>query len=558
MALSFLTPARTVLLIGDETLSVYNVTFNQSKLAGSVLWTADDFEERVTRLIRHDCNSKPILLLNDMTDQHFKGGQRMPKISIMDRQSVLERKLQVAFPNYPIRGALQIKQSKKDALENREGTGSEAAAKSAGGLFLFSGIPMSEPIAKAINVAKRSMASITGLVLLPVEAADMVASLSAKLNGKERQGSRWTIFIGQHRSGALRQVITRDGQLAMTRMTPAADSEASPARWAAEVSQEFKATIGYLSRFGYGQEDGTDVIVIADPDSGEALKSLIDIPCNYTSFTVNEAARLLGMSIGLQDEQRFADPLHAAWSGRKSKFILPMKAQELASVVRPRQMAAAAMFLLILGGGYFAWQMISQVQEMATVQSNLSDQEDALKAAKKQEDAEAAKMLALGFDIKLIKSSINAFEKLKRTEMDPLPVIQKIGAALGGDMRLSSLKMEMVDPATTLAGVMGYQPSPPPADGTTPAEVDKDAKEMLATLTLNFPPTIEPAEGVKEINDLQTRLQQAFPKHSVTVSKQVADLAYTANTSGKIGGATGEVTQQPDYMAELQIRGGVR
>ncbi len=171
MALSFLTPSRTVLLIGDETLSVYNVTFNQSKLAGAVSWNADDFEERVTRLIRHDCNSKPILLLNDMTDQHFKGGQRMPKISIMDRQSVLERKLQVAFPNYPIRGALQIKQSKKDALENREGASSEATAKSGGGLFLFSGIPMSEPIAKAINVAKRSMASITGLVLLPVEAA---------------------------------------------------------------------------------------------------------------------------------------------------------------------------------------------------------------------------------------------------------------------------------------------------------------------------------------------------------------------------------------------------
>ncbi len=545
MALTFLSPARTVLLIGDEALSVYNVNFKAAKLIESVPWQADDFNERVVRMIRSDCGGKPALLINDMTDQHFKGGQRLPKISVMDKAKVLERKLQVAFPSYPVRGALPLKQGRKDRQEPAKGPDGKPVA--GGDLYLFAAVPLSEPITKTMEVVRQSMVSIAGLVLLPIEAADMVAALSARLGGKDRQPSRWCIFIGQHRGGALRQVITRNGQLAMTRMTPVAETD-DPAQWAGDVAQEIKATISYLSRFGYSPNDGTDLIVVAAPEGGGALKEKIDIPCNYMSFTVGEAARVLGTSIGLQEDQRYADPLHAAWIGRKAKFVLPMQAQALSNVLRPRQYAAAAMFLLILGAGYLSWQALQQMQTMMSTRGDLQDQQGQLARAKADQEVEIKRMAALGFDVKLIKAAINTYDSLHKNAMQPLTAIKKIGAALGNELRLSSLIIEMVDGAQgpDQGNPMAYTPDGQPrTDGP---------RDMLATLVLNFPATIEPGVGVNEVNGLQGRLQTAFPGYKVSVTRQVAGMDYTANTSGQVGVVDPKAANQ-DYVAELQIRG---
>ncbi len=550
MALPFLSPARTVLLIGDEALSIYNVSFKAAKLVETVAWQADDFDERVVRLIRVDCGGKPALLVNDMTDQHFKGGQRLPKVSVLDKTKVLERKLQAAFPNYPIRGALPIKsKNRKAPVETARGPDGKPVAASGSGSFLFAAVPMSEPITKTMEVVRQSMVSIAGLVLLPIEAADMVASLSSKLSGKETQASRWCIFIGQHRGGALRQVITRDGQLAMTRMTPVAESE-DQAQWAGDVAQEIKATVSYLSRFGYSPNDGTDVIVICTPDGGEALKETIDIQCNYTALTANEAARLLGMGIGIQEDQRYAEPLHSAWIGRKNAFALPMQAQALSNVLRPRQYAAVAMFLLVLGAGYLAWQCMEQVQSMMEIRNDLSDQTRSLGQATAEQETEVQRMAALGFDVKLIKAAIGTYETLKKGNMDPLSAIKKIGAALGNELRLSTLKVEMVDAMATqdANNPMAYTPEGVPVQGGAP-------KDMLATLVLNFPSTIEPGVGVNEVNGLQARLQSAFPGYKVSVTRQVAGMDYTANTSGQVGVVDATAKTMQDYVAELQIRG---
>ena len=547
MALPFLSPARTVLLIGDEFLSVYNVTFNSVRLAGSVPWQAEDFEPRVVRLIRHDCGGKPALLLNDMTDQHFKGGQRLPKVGPLDKQNVLDRKLEVAFPNYPLRGALAIKQTKEDAAAAREAADKGGATRS-GGLYLFAAVSMSDPIVKTMDAVRRSMVSISGFTLLPVEASDMVAALSTKLTAKDREKSRWAIFIGQHRGGALRQVITRDGQLAMTRMTPVNDSERNPQDWAASVGQELKATISYLSRFGYGPEDGTDVIVIAAPEAGDALKDNIEIPCNYTSLTVNEAARILGLSIGLQDQPHFADPLEAAWIGRKSRFILPMKAKDLSAVVRPRQYAAVVTAALALCALYLGSQIFSEYRVLSAANRDYEEQAQALVVATSEQNIEVERMKALGFDVRLIQASMAHFNTLNDTSVEPLNIANRVGQALGPELRLDSLDIAMVDGAPLPADQVKYGPDgialPPPRD-------------MLATMTLTFPSTIDVAVGVREVNDLQRRLSSVFPSHHVSVSKQVADMVFTESTSGKVGMVgDGQATQ--DYIAELQIRGPVR
>jgi hypothetical protein len=536
MSMPLLKPSRCVLLIGDDALYVYNVTGRGAKLVDTVPWAAEDFVDVVATLIRRECGGKPVLMLNDMTDQHFKGGQRLPKVGPMDRANVMQRRLVVAFPNYPLRGALPVKEMTR---------GGRPKAVS-GGLYLFAAVPMSEPIQKSFGAVRESMASISGFALLPVEASDMVGTLAAKVAGKERKASKWAVFIGQHQSGALRQVIVRDGQLAMTRMTPVSDNDGNPNAWADEVAQEFKATVSYLSRFGYSADDGTDVLVIANEDAGEALEKRIGIPCNYASFTVQEAARLLGVSIGFQEDSRYADPLHVAWCGRKAKFILPMHAPELSSIHKPRQAVTAAMVLLVLGAGYLSWTLFGQVGAMMKTSGDLSDAQQKLRGVVADYESEVARMDSLGFDVKLVQGSINAYKSFDKNGLHALDIIKKVREALGDELHLDNFRMQRVAPNIAVG-------APPQYDEQGNEIVPK--AQLEATMRLSFPPTIEPDTGVREVINLERRLQGAFPGYTVKIDKQVADMTTDENFSGQAGRINKDELQTEDYFAVLSIKG---
>lgn len=375
----------------------------------------------------------------------------------------------------------------------------------------------------------------------------MVSALATELAAKERRPSKWAVFIGQHQGGALRQVITRDGQLAMTRMTPVIDSDSDPNAWAEEVAQEFRATVSYLSRFGYSADDGTDVIVIASDEAGSALERRIGIPCNYTNLTAQEAAQTLGISIGFQEEARYADSLHVAWSGRKMKFILPMEAPELASIHKPRQAVAALMLMLMLGAGYLSWTMLGHVNAMMETSSELAAHERTLRDVEVAYNAEVARMETLGFDVKLVQGSITAYNTLRQDSLQPLAQLKKIREALGDNLRLDELKMVRI-PAV----------SPPPG---APPQLDEQGNiinprpRMETVMQLSFPATIDPEVGVREIIGLERRLRAAFPNYTVSIDKQVADMAHTESMSGQVGA----VAQKPvdDYIAVLSIRGNL-
>jgi hypothetical protein len=540
MAIPFLTPSRCVLLVGDEALYIYNVGFNTVKLVGDIPWQTDDFDEAAVDLIRKECRGKPVLILNDMTDQHFKGGQRIPPVGVMDKLNVVKRKLAVAFPSYPIRGAL--------ALSSRpKGLTLKKPDKDAGDLYLFAAVPASEPIARTMAVAQKSMAPITGFFLLPIEAADMVQAAAKKVAGKKRGPSRWVIFIGQHRSGALRQVITRDGQLAMTRMTPLGEgASSSPENWGREVSQEFRATISYLSRFGFSPDEGVDVIVVSGRQEGAALEALIDIPCHYVSMTAPEIARELGVSIGSQDNPAFADPIYAAWVGRKARFTLPMKAEELDRVTMPRRVATAAMFLMVLSGGWLAWQAMSYTQSVMTMREDIQTQKTALARAEDDYNREVGRMKALGFDVRLVQGAISAFDELEKRRMKPLLLVKKIGTAMGSELRLDAVSMSYIS----------HEGETPQTDPNTGMEMPLPAPEVEASLKLSFPPTVEPEVGVREVEGFKRRLDAELPGYAVEITKKVAGFDYDDSLQGTTARSAKELAEE-DRTAVIQIKGPV-
>ncbi|PJF38970.1 MAG: hypothetical protein CUN55_15720, partial [Phototrophicales bacterium] len=207
-------------MLADDGVYLYRASSLGVRYVEHVPWEDENFVSTVSDLIVKKCAKKPVIIVNDMVEQHYRK-EKIPKVSPMDRASVVKRRLNITFPNYPIRAALKTKEQDKSA--------------GVGGIYLFAAIPQSEAYKKAIQAVQRSAAPIVGLFLLPIEGITMVSALSQKQAKKAKTRSMWTVFIGQHHGGGLRQIVTKRGDLALTRMTPVVDTDVEPDVWAKEV-----------------------------------------------------------------------------------------------------------------------------------------------------------------------------------------------------------------------------------------------------------------------------------------------------------------------------------
>ena len=158
--------------------------------------------------------------------------------------------------------------------------------------YLFVAIPETDNIDRVSAAMLEAGVPIAGFGLLPAESAGLVTLLSDRLFAGKGRKSHWAVLIGQHEAGGLRQVIVKDGRLALTRMTPPSEGGLQGPGWVEGVIHEFKATLTYITRFGYSADDGLDVIVVC----GDAEKKIFDqktLP--VTNFQCLETADALSV-----------------------------------------------------------------------------------------------------------------------------------------------------------------------------------------------------------------------------------------------------------------------
>ncbi len=538
MSLSLFSPSRTILMTSDEALYIYSVGAKGAKLQEAVPWTAEGFVDSVATIIAKDCGGKSVLILHDMVEQHYRK-EKVPSVSVMDKQNVLKRKLKVAFPNYPVRAALPLKEK---IAKGRGALG--------GRVYIFAAVPSSDAFAKTMEAATKSLAPISGFCLLPIESSDMIKKLSDKLHVKGEQKPQWTVFMGHHRSGGLRQVVIKNGEIALTRMTPVSEFTGDTAEWARDVNQEFNATMSYLSRFGFDPNDGLNVILISDPAAGDAVGDLIETPCNFYSFTADTAAKKLGIRLGAQESFHYADSLHSSWIGRKARFILPMKAKQIDSVSMPRQIISLLSVLLLLGGCFQAYQLFGYVTALSEVYSDIETSEQRQDQLTLQFDKEIEKKEELGYDIKLIQSALGVHDKLEEKSIDLMPLFYSIGRSLGRDMRIDSVNLRRTQTE---------QPVVMSARRARARKKDDGPKKPLFTLDMQmtFPSTTNAEKGNEEVEQLKQRLQSLLPDHVVKVSKFLEDYEYSEEIVVQSGDRNGRSKAQ-DYAAEIIIEGPLK
>lgn len=522
-------PSRTVLMMTDESLAIYNVRSGFVKLEGVVPWVDEQFIDKTLTVLAKKCTGS-ILLLNDMVEQHYRK-EKLPKVGALDRTGVLRRKLAVVFPNHPVRAALAMKSDKKTP----------------GDYYLFTGVPVTQPFKLTMEAVNKSYGQVFGYATLPVESAGMISDLAQNLAKEtKRKKSKWVVFIGQHVNGGLRQIVTKDGELALTRITPIVDSDIDPGLWASEVAQEFTATMSYLSRFGYAQEDGLDVIVISNPEASQALEAMITVSCYLTVMTIADAAKKIGVRIGPQDDLRLADPLHVAWVGRKMALDLPLKSKDLDKIMQPRQMANAVMMLAtvsFLGAIYFV-SVTGQKLYQVDADIKLAKEQHVQVENMYKREVESKKKI--GIDLDKFFNAINLYNDLSVKNFDSLAWAKDITQNLGHNIRFDDFSLRYVAPATT--GNNRYNQS---------------KGQIEATLAMSFPQEVEVELGNISVKALRARLEKYFgDEYKVIVTKELQDAASVSTLSDEVGyniGANPQRNQtrqksQQDLTAEIMIR----
>lgn len=537
--------SKCVLMLSDEGLNVYEVSSSKAALVDTVPWETEDFAGSVSELLGQRLRGKPITLFNDMVEQHYRK-ERIPKVSMMDRANVVERRLTAAFQSYPMRASMKLK----------DASGTKPGATAVGETYLFAAVPLSDNVRNAFSSIQRSHSSFHGFGLLPVESASMVQALSKKLRKPSEPTCLWTVFVGQHSSGGLRQVVIRNGELALTRMTPIIDSDADPDVWASDVVAEIKGTMSYLSRFGFDPSDGLDVIVISGNSSAEFVSSRIDFDCNLHVLSAGEAGKLLGLRIGPQKEQRYADPLHVAWLAKKSKLTLPIKSALINQLSRPAKIAMVAMLVLVAVCGELGYRTYNSFSMLGEASSGIAAAQGTLEQTRTEHAGEIELKKAAGVDFERIDKATKTYKMLDAQGMKPLVMLDTIGRALGPDISLESLSIRplpvlapgdpaYVDPSTVAVTEDGS------GDALNPPKQDYEV-----VLRIVFPQNLDPKIGVQEVNGFFERLKKAMPNHDIAIIKQVADLSYTGNYVGESTVSGNNQTDQP-LEAELLIKGAM-
>lgn len=535
----FLTPSRCVLLITDDALCVYDVTSRGSELLEAVPWRRPEFESTVADIITNRAGGRAVMIVNDAVEQHYRK-EKVPRITLFDRSSIVQRRLTVAFPNYPIRAAMELQDRKA------RGFSFKSSGPGEGQSYLFAALPSSDAYSKTLEAIARSGAAVAGFCLLPVESAGLVKTLADKLSKRKRtrSGTVWSVLIGQHHGGGLRQIVTKNGELALTRITPVTlpTDAANTQTWCVEVAQEFQATLSYLSRFGYNPDDGLTVMVVAGQELGEKLESLIDAPCVYHSLTVPQAAQLLGIGLGRNADAHYADSLHAAWIGKKFSPDLALTSRDLKRISNPRRAASILMLLTTVAFGCSAFMNSNEAQAIYRATKNL----EVAAEQKRKIDAIYAEELkrkeSMGIDVKLIQGSIKINDAINAEKVDPLPLLRVIAQELK-TLRIDGFEFtnKASSGSSTPAASSGTPGTPPPA------------RDFSLLLEFSFAGTVKPQDGNAEIKQFIDRLAEKLPDYQVAFEKKLQDMSYTGAMTEETGLTATTRDADDRYVSQVKI-----
>ena len=534
----FFPPSRAVIMMMDEGVCVHRVANGSATFLDTIPWRAADFEVRLTDIL-DEAKVTSILILNDAVEQHYRK-ERIVIPTSFDKANIIKRRLNVAFPNYPMRAAVELKEP--PAAANSPKKEEKEVDKSK--LYLFAAAPSTETFSRVVRCIRKTDYNLFGYGLLPIESAGMLKALSAKLAQKRKTTSKaeWTILIGQHRGGGLRQIVVRNSELALTRVTPIEEPKQGYSdMWAKDVSREIQATLSYLSRFGYAPDDGLNIIVIGNKEFADVLDGMISVPSNFDALSPFEASKLLGIKLNFTDGDHFSDALHAAWSGKKITLDIPLTSKEILDISNPRKIASIAMIAMTAALGGVLYMSSIEAQGIYQNARNLEISKTQLAEIERIYQEEIKRKSALGIDVNAITSSLDIDGRIQKHHVDVLGLVKAVSEELR-NLRIDSF--EYKNEGDILAAV--------PAPGAT----NTSPRQTTLMLSFSYPGNTNPKEGNEEMKEFVNRLNTRLASigYISEVDTPLQNLTYSGEVNREVGLTANLRSLNERYTSKVLIK----
>ncbi len=519
---------RRVIVIGGEGIALYTPVGSGMQRDVSLSWDVPEFDRQLTEALEKRSASRSVTVLFDGADQAYRKAEDIPKLSPIDRPRFVRRKLELTFPSYPIRASMEIKPPKVKGVR-----------RAAGGTpsYFFVALPETAQVDRVGQALYESGVPVSGFGLLPVESVGLVKVLAEKAFDGKGKRSRWVVLVGQHETGGLRQIVIKDGNLALTRLTPTSEGGASGAGWVDEVAREFKATLTYVSRYGFNQNDGLDVIVIC----GDVEKQFFeqqDIPAtNFKCLNAGEALRYIGVKGFGLERSNFVDILHAAWASRRASLSLPVRVPSIHRVMAPRLAARVGMGLCVLGMLTVLGFSAHSYTQYLSLQEDISFNNNQKIMLDREYEQEAKVFEKLPVKPAVIKASLAVKDLLEKNAINASSNLYALKRALGADIILKELSIEHKAPILTPAANTGW---------ATPV-AKSETGTVLIKFSFGLPEGFQLEQKVKRAEDLLAALKKSYPEYDVRIASQFGKVSRT----GKFGGGIGDGQQSSGAVADL-------
>lgn len=407
-----------VLSIGDEAAVL--CLFSGARLVNA--WVAaPDPKDGAADVLDALATAKtaPVFVLIDAFEQVFRE-EKVPKVNFLDQKKVIDRHLQIAFPGNNLQAAV-----------------SHGADPQGNRFFLFCSVPPTEQVRgwlKALEGAKRAP---RGVHMLPLESLDMLDRLTPPAAQK---GVRWRILFTFNMTGGLRQIVSKQGRIMVTRLTPPPppDSNIDPVQI---VERDFQQTLAYVKRMGYQKGDNLDVVVLAEEPVATAIRERGWEAHSVTVVSPHEVGAQLGLGRIGQPGQPYADVVHALWFATRKKpktklaWAQASKVDYVQLLSRGAPVAAVVAVLALAGqAANLAWTWVD-TQDMIEIQQRQ------LRLAEATLAREQARLAELEFKAEDIRPLIEVVDKITEGTVPPVPLLARLGHALSGNAVLTELAL---------------------------------------------------------------------------------------------------------------------
>lgn len=408
-----------VLNIGDDNVVLTRIV--NKKVVNAWLASPDPqlAHEELGEAFAED-KKAPVSVIFDTLDQS-RQEEEIPKVSVLDRRKILARHINMAYPGVNLRGARLMGEGETKRTQRYE----------------FASVPLDGRVPGWVDFVESLPNETRGFFTIASENVDIVEALLPEDTPEVEEGNHWRHLIGVNATGGFRQIIEKNGELCLTRLTAAPPPETPPEEFADMIYRDFQATITYIKRLGYLAGDTLDLVVITAPDNRDAMVNLEwGVARSVTIKTPHEAAEHLGLgSIGRED-QPYCDVLHAAWFSSKRTPVLPLTRsvalgdakddlRDLAFLVAPY--AAAASVIGTIGWiGWALYQTNNLADENARLQAELSSGQSSLVQ-------EEAKLGTLNYDASNMRNVFDVLDSMKAGQVDLLPVLNGLFGSLDSD-----------------------------------------------------------------------------------------------------------------------------